>query len=34
MHLQNRVTSFGEIVAISQRGLFAGNRGITFRGAL
>ena len=28
MHLQNRVTPFGEIVAISQRGLFTGNRGI------
>jgi len=26
--LQNRVTPFGEIVAISQRGLFIGNRGI------
>jgi hypothetical protein len=26
--LQNRVTPFGEIVAISQRGLFTGNRGI------
>src|SRR5215468_8832701 len=28
MHLQNRVTPFGEIVATSQRGLFTGNRGI------
>ena len=28
MHLQNRVTPFGEIVAISQRGTFIGNRGI------
>jgi hypothetical protein len=28
MHLQNRVTPFGEIVAISQRGMFIGNRGI------
>jgi hypothetical protein len=28
MHLQNRVTPFGEIIAISQRGLFTGNRGI------
>lgn len=28
MPLQNRVTPFGEIVAISQRGLFTGNRGI------
>jgi hypothetical protein len=27
-HLQNRVTPFGEIVAISQRGMFTGNRGI------
>jgi hypothetical protein len=26
--LQNRVTPFGEVVAISQRGLFIGNRGI------
>jgi hypothetical protein len=26
--LQNRVTPFGDIVAISQRGLFVGNRGI------
>lgn len=26
--LQNRVTPFGDIVAISQRGLFTGNRGI------
>jgi hypothetical protein len=26
--LQNRVTPFGEIVALSQRGLFMGNRGI------
>lgn len=26
--LQNRVTPFGEIVAIAQRGLFTGNRGI------
>jgi hypothetical protein len=26
--LQNRVTPFGDIVAISQRGLFIGNRGI------
>src|SRR6202008_2532984 len=28
MHLQNRVTPFGEIVAIPQRGTFTGNRGI------
>jgi len=28
MHLQNRVTPFGEMVAIAQRGLFTGNRGI------
>ena len=28
MHLQNRVTPFGDIVAIAQRGLFTGNRGI------
>jgi hypothetical protein len=28
MHLQNRVTPLGEIVAISQRGTFTGNRGI------
>lgn len=28
MPLQNRVTPFGEIVAIVQRGLFTGNRGI------
>jgi hypothetical protein len=28
MHLQNRVTPFGEVVATSQRGLFTGNRGI------
>ena len=28
MHLQNRVTPFGEIVAIYQRGIFTGNRGI------
>lgn len=28
MPLQNRVTPFGEIVAIPQRGLFTGNRGI------
>jgi hypothetical protein len=28
MHLQNRVTPFGEIVAISQRGMFIGNRDI------
>src|ERR1700681_773192 len=28
MPLQNRVTPFGDIVAISQRGLFMGNRGI------
>ena len=28
MHLQNRVTPFGDIVAISQRGTFTGNRGI------
>jgi hypothetical protein len=28
MPLQNRVTPFGEIVAISQRGMFTGNRGI------
>jgi hypothetical protein len=28
MPLQNRVTPFGEIVAISQRGMFSGNRGI------
>ena len=26
--LQNRVTPFGDVVAISQRGLFIGNRGI------
>jgi hypothetical protein len=28
MSLQNRVTPFGEIVAIPQRGMFTGNRGI------
>ena len=28
MPLQNRVTPFGEIVAIGQRGMFTGNRGI------
>src|SRR5215470_16227290 len=28
MPLQNRVTPFGEIVAIAQRGMFTGNRGI------
>src|SRR6202043_879960 len=28
MHLQNRVTPFGDIVAIVQRGMFTGNRGI------
>lgn len=28
MPLQNRVTPFGEILALSQRGLFTGNRGI------
>jgi hypothetical protein len=28
MHLQNRVIPLGEIVAISQRGMFTGNRGI------
>lgn len=28
MPLQNRVTPYGEIVAIAQRGLFTGNRGI------
>ena len=28
MPLQNRVTPFGEIVAIPQRGMFMGNRGI------
>src|SRR6202040_2422104 len=28
MHLQNRVTPFGNIVAIAQRGMFTGNRGI------
>ena len=28
MTLQNRVTPFGEVVAIPQRGLFTGNRGI------
>jgi hypothetical protein len=28
MSLQNRVTPFGKIVAISQRGMFTGNRGI------
>ncbi len=28
MHLQNSVSPFGNIVAISQRGLFTGNRGI------
>ena len=26
--LQNRVTPFGDVVAIAQRGLFIGNRGI------
>jgi len=28
MPLQNRVTPFGDVVAIIQRGLFTGNRGI------
>lgn len=28
MPLQNRVTPFGEIVAVSARGLLTGNRGI------
>ena len=28
MHLQNPVTPFGEVVAISPAGLFTGNRGI------
>src|SRR5438128_607428 len=28
MHLQNRVTPFGDIVAAPQRGTFTGNRGI------
>lgn len=28
MPLQNRVTPFGEIVAVAERGLFTGNRGI------
>jgi hypothetical protein len=28
MPLQNRVTPFGDVVAVSQRGLFMGNRGI------
>src|SRR6201996_2557455 len=28
MPLQNRVTPFGDIVAVSDRGLFTGNRGI------
>lgn len=28
LHLQNRVTPFGDIVAIAQRGMFTGNRGI------
>src|SRR5438045_6178179 len=28
MALQNRVTPFGHIAAISQRGMFTGNRGI------
>ena len=28
MPLQNRVTPFGDVVAMSQRGLFTGNRGI------
>jgi hypothetical protein len=28
MHLQNRVTPFADIVAIPQRGIFTGNRGI------
>jgi len=28
MPLQNRVTPFGEIIAIAQRGMFTGNRGI------
>jgi hypothetical protein len=28
MHLQNRVNPFGDIVAIPQRGMFTGNRGI------
>jgi hypothetical protein len=33
MPLQNRVTPFGEIVAIPQRGMFTGNRGILHDGA-
>jgi len=28
MALQNRVTPFGDIIAIPQRGMFTGNRGI------
>src|SRR5437763_14415032 len=28
MPLQNRVTPFGEIVSVPQRGMFTGNRGI------
>ncbi len=28
MPLQNRVTPFGDILAIPQRGMFSGNRGI------
>jgi hypothetical protein len=28
--LQNRVTPFGNVVAISQRGLYTGNRGIIY----
>jgi hypothetical protein len=28
LHIQNQVTPFGEIVAIAQRGMFTGNRGI------
>ena len=28
MALQNRVTPFGDIVAIPERGMFTGNRGI------
>lgn len=32
MPAQNRVTPFGEIVAIDQRGLFLGNRGCIHRG--
>jgi hypothetical protein len=28
MALQNRVTPFGDIVAIAQKGMFTGNRGL------